>query len=179
MTTPSIPTAAPWRARPVVSWSSDWRDWSPQSIWRDGHSIILNLLDPRGLIPAPVPFAIGRWKAPDYDLSFEMELAINVHKPTILPMMLLVSRTVSTLLQFTCVIPMRTGEIWQGGNTKNYALFSWLPLWRRDLPLPLRITKSCQCSTDSAVLELSLYFPVYVPCLNTIFPLERKIIIQL
>lgn len=123
MTTPSIPTAAPWRARPVVSCSSDWRDWSPQSIWRDGHSIILNLLDPRGLIPAPVPFAIGRWKAPDYDLSFEMELAINVHKPTILPMMLLVSRTVSTLLQFTCVIPMRTGEIWQGGIPKIMLYF--------------------------------------------------------
>ena len=38
--------------------------------------------NPRGLIPVSKPFARGR-RAPDYDLNFEMELAIDVCKPTI------------------------------------------------------------------------------------------------
>lgn len=135
--------------------------------------------NPRGLISAPVSFARRRSKAPDNNLSFEMELAINVHKPTILLMMLLVSRTISTSLRFTCIIPMRTGEIQQRKNRKHGSVFIWLPSWRRDFLISLKITKSCQRITDPITPELSLYLPAYFLCLNGIFPSEREIIIRL
>lgn len=80
--------------------------------------------NPRSLISAPVSFARRRSKAPDNDLSFEMDLAINVHKPTILLMMLLVSRTIRTSLRFTYIIPMRTGDPAKE-NTENPTLFSY------------------------------------------------------
>lgn len=142
---------------------------------------LLNLPDPRGLIPALVSFAGGRSETLDYDSSFEMDLRWNlqnVHSPTIIPMMLPVSRAISTLLQFTCIIPMRTGEIQQGKIQKIVLCFPTTSFMKKRL-ISLRITKSCWHITDPVESKLSLHFPVYFICLNAIVPLERKIIIQI
>ena len=94
-------------------------------------------------------------------------------------MMLLVSRTMSTLLQVICVIPMTTGEIRQWKTQKTVLYFHGRLLSRRNYLITRRITKSCQCIKDPVAPKLNLYFPAYFLCLNGIFPSERKIIIQL
>lgn len=108
----------------------------------------------RSLTPVPVPFARRR-EAPDYDFSFEL----NVHKPTIVPMTLLVSRTFSTVSQFTCVMPRSTGEIQQRKTQKTVLCFRMTSFMEKRFT---NFTEKCQ--------EPSVYYRSSSAQAQCIFP---------
>lgn len=103
----------------------------------------------QGLMQFLCPLKEGEGKPQTMTLNSEIEFAIHVHKPIILPITLQVSRTISTSLHFTCTIPMRTRES-QQRKTQKICFYRRLSS-RRDFLISL-ITNSCQCIMDPVAL---------------------------
>lgn len=84
-------------------------------------------------------------------------------------MMLLVSRTISTLSQFTCIMPMSTGEIQQGKIQRTVVCFHMTSFMENRFTNFTENYQEPSMYYRSGAPKFSVYFPVYFLCLNAIF----------